>query len=69
MPIRKKPSSGHNSIHVRRVKVGQREILTEGIQRFVFQDLFYYFMTITWPQLFATFAAFFLAFDTLFGFL
>jgi inward rectifier potassium channel len=55
------------SINVRRVKVGQREILTEGIRRVVFQDLFHYFMTITWPQLFATFAAFFLAFDTLFG--
>ena len=69
MPIRKKPSSGKNSINVRRVKVGQREILTEGIQRVVFQDLFHYFMTITWPQLFATFAAFFLGFDTLFGLL
>jgi inward rectifier potassium channel len=67
MPIGKKPPSGHMSINVRRVKVGQREILTEGIRRVVFQDLFHYFMTITWPQLFATFAAFFLAFDTLFG--
>jgi len=56
-------------VNVRRVKVGQREILTEGIQRVVFQDLFHYFMTITWPQLFATFAGFFLGFDTLFGFL
>src|SRR5277367_6157425 len=26
-------------------------------------------MTVTWPQLFATFAGFFLVFDTLFGFL
>jgi inward rectifier potassium channel len=49
--------------------VGQREILTEGIRRVVFQDLFHYFMTITWPQLFATFAAFFLTFDALFGLL
>ena len=47
--------------------MGQREILAEGIRRVVFQDLFHYFMTVTWPQLFATFAAFFLAFDTLFG--
>jgi len=67
MPIRKKRSSSQNPINVRRIRVGQREILTEGIQRVVFQDLFHYFMTITWPQLFATFAAFFLAFDTLFG--
>jgi len=68
MPVRKRPSSGKRPINVQRVTVGQREILTEGIQRVVFQDLFHYFMTITWPQLFATFAGFFLAFDTLFGF-
>jgi inward rectifier potassium channel len=68
MPVRKIPSSGKRPINVQRVTVGQREILTEGIQRVVFQDLFHYFMTITWPQLFATFAGFFLAFDTLFGF-
>jgi inward rectifier potassium channel len=42
--------------------------LTEGIRTAIFQDLFHYFMTVGWPQLFATFAAFFLAFDTLFGF-
>jgi inward rectifier potassium channel len=69
MPIRKKPSPGPNSIKVRRIQVGQREILTEGIRRVVFQDLFHHFMTITWPQLFVTFGAFFLAFDTLFGLL
>ena len=47
--------------------MGQRVILTEGFRRVVFQDLFHHFMTITWPQLFATFAVFFLAFDALFG--
>jgi inward rectifier potassium channel len=67
MSARKKPASGQKPSHARRVKVGQREILTEGFRRVVFQDLFYYFMTITWPQLFATFAGFFLAFDALFG--
>jgi inward rectifier potassium channel len=69
LPAQKKPSSRHHFANVRRIKVGQREILTEGIRRVVFQDLFHYFMTVTWPQLFATFAAFFLVFDTLFGFL
>ena len=67
MPSRKKPHTAQKSTHVRRVKVGQREVLTEGFQRLVFQDLFHFFMTITWPQLFATFAVFFLAFDVLFG--
>jgi inward rectifier potassium channel len=41
--------------------------MTQGINRVIFQDLFHYFMTVSWPQLFATFAAFFLIFDTLFG--
>jgi inward rectifier potassium channel len=66
---RQKPFSGTHHTAVRRVRVGSREILTEGIRRVVLQDLFHYFMTITWPQLFATFAGFFLAFDTLFGLL
>jgi inward rectifier potassium channel len=57
----------HKPTGIRRVKVGKREVLTEGFRRVVFQDLFHYFMTITWPQLFATFAVFFLVFDTLFG--
>jgi len=56
-------------LNVRRVRLGRREIVTEGIGRAVFHDLFHFFMTVTWPQLFATFAGFFLVFDTLFGFL
>jgi inward rectifier potassium channel len=68
MHNRKRPPSSHKPASIRRVKVGRREVLTEGFRRVVFQDLFHYFMTITWPQLFATFAVFFLVFDTLFGF-
>lgn len=59
----------HRPVKVRRVRVGKREIITEGNSRAVFQDLFHYFMTVSWPQLFATFAAFFLVFDTIFGFI
>jgi inward rectifier potassium channel len=54
---------------VRRVNVGQREILTQGLSREVFHDLFHHFMTVSWPRLFGTLAAFFLTFDVLFGFL
>jgi inward rectifier potassium channel len=54
---------------VRRINVGQREILTHGLSREVFHDLFHHFMTVSWPRLFGTLAAFFLAFDVLFGFL
>jgi inward rectifier potassium channel len=55
------------TVGLRRIKVGQREILTQGIAPAVFQDLFHYFMTVTWPQAFGTIAAFFLVFDLLFG--
>jgi inward rectifier potassium channel len=57
----------HRPLNVRRIRIGQREVITEGIGRAVFQDMYHYFMTVGWPQLFGTFAAFFLVFDTLFG--
>jgi inward rectifier potassium channel len=54
---------------IRRVRLGKREIFTEGLAHAVFHDLFHYFMTVSWPRVFGTLAAFFLAFDLLFGFL
>jgi inward rectifier potassium channel len=56
-------------VGVRRLKLGEREILTQGLRPAVFQDLYHFFMTVSWPQLFATIAAFFLGFDVLFGYL
>jgi inward rectifier potassium channel len=61
--------TAHKPIGVRHIKIGAREVATEGIAQPIFQDLYHYFMTVGWPQLFATFAAFFLGFDLLFGFL
>ena len=54
---------------VRVVRLGKREIVREGIATPIFHDLFHHFMTVSWPRLFATLAAFFLVFDLLFGFL
>jgi inward rectifier potassium channel len=54
-------------VGLRRLKLGEREILTQGLRLAVFQDLYHFFMTVSWPQLFAIIAAFFLAFDVLFG--
>jgi inward rectifier potassium channel len=51
------------------IKLGTRKIVTEGIVRPLFHDLFHHFMTVSWPRLFATLAAFFLVFDVLFGLL
>ena len=52
---------------MRRVELGHREIVTQGLRPAVFQDLYHFFMTMSWPQLFAIIAAFFLTFDLLFG--
>ena len=51
------------------VKVGTRQVVTEGMVRPLFHDLFHHFMTVSWPRLFATLATFFLVFDLLFGYL
>ena len=56
-------------IGVRHVRLGAREVITQGIERGVLHDLFHHFMTISWPRLFVTNAAVFLAFDVLFGFI
>ena len=61
--------SAPKPIAPRRIKLGQREIFTEGLSREVWHDLFHHFMTVSWPRLFATLASFFLVFDILFGFL
>src|ERR1700733_7327609 len=51
------------------VDLGPRQIVTEGIASPIFHDLFHHFMTVSWPRLFVTLAAFFLVFDLIFGFL
>jgi inward rectifier potassium channel len=53
----------------RRIRLGAREVITEGLSTEVVQDLYHHFMTVSWPRLFATIAAFFLVFDLLFGWL
>jgi inward rectifier potassium channel len=68
-PTDSRPGHAGRGPAVRRVKVGQREIFTHGLSQAVLHDLFHYCMTVSWPQLFATLAAFFLAFDVLFGLL
>jgi len=62
-------SAAHKPVGRRVFKLGTREVVTEGIVRPLFHDLFHHFMTVSWPRLFATLAAFFLVFDLLFGLL
>src|SRR5271168_3121649 len=77
MSTTKHPSKGrfHRAPAARRpvgrriLQLGTRQVITEGIVRPIFHDLFHHFMTVSWPRLFATLAAFFIGFDLLFGFL
>jgi inward rectifier potassium channel len=50
-----------------RANIAGREVVMRGIGRAVFQDLYHYLMTVSWPQLFGVIAGFFLVFDFLFG--
>ncbi len=61
-------SSERKPVGRRIVRVGARKVITQGIVRPIFHDLFHHFMTVSWPRLFATLAAFFFVFDLLFGF-
>ena len=49
------------------MRVGLRDVISEGIPREIVQDLYHYSMMVSWPRLFATIVAFFLVFDLLFG--
>jgi len=49
--------------------IGRYEFLIQGLSRNVLRDLYHHFMTVSWPRLFLTLAAFFLSFDLLFGLL
>jgi inward rectifier potassium channel len=49
------------------MRVGLRDVISQGIRREIVQDLFHYSMMVSWPRLFATIVAFFLVFDVLFG--
>jgi inward rectifier potassium channel len=57
----------HRSPGRRRIKLGEREVITHGIAPAVLTDLYHYFMMVSWTQMFGTFAAFLLIFDVLFG--
>jgi inward rectifier potassium channel len=47
--------------------LGGREVLTFGLPRRYWHDLYHLFMTISWPRLFLSFAGFFVLFNLLFA--
>jgi inward rectifier potassium channel len=68
-PHSHRPPAAAKPVGRRIVQLGTRRVVTEGIVRPMFHDLFHHFMTVSWPRLFATLAAFFLVFDIFFGLL
>ncbi len=44
-----------------------RNFVTHGLQRVIWQDLYHLFMTVSWPRIFASFAAFFFVFNLVFA--
>jgi inward rectifier potassium channel len=53
--------------NARRVRMTNRTVISYGLRRQVLLDLYHYFMTVSWPVLFGTFAAYFIAFNLLFA--
>jgi len=51
----------------RHLTLAGRQIITRGLPRRIWHDLYHLFMTVTWPVLFATFAGFFLLFNLAFA--
>lgn len=51
----------------RRVKIGDREVLTHGFERRFFSDFYHYSMSATWPAFFAGFAATLLSVNCVFA--
>ncbi len=51
----------------RRRDIAGRIVITRGLARRPWQDLYHLFMTISWPRLFASFAGFFFLFNLIFG--
>jgi inward rectifier potassium channel len=49
--------------------LSNRTIVTHGLERRIWLDLYHYFMTVSWPRLFGTFAGFFFAFNVVFALL
>jgi inward rectifier potassium channel len=61
-----RPSAKHPPAP-RHIRLGARDIFSEGLSNKVLLDLYHHFMTVSWTRLFATIIAFFLVFDLIFG--
>lgn len=53
--------------HLRSLTVSGRRVLTDGLPRRPWHDLYHVFMTVSWPRLFASYAGFFVLFNLAFA--
>ena len=51
----------------RRISTDGRQVLTQGLPRRAWHDLYHLFMTLSWPRLFLSYAGFFVLFNILFA--
>ena len=56
-----------NQKHRRKVNMGGRDVVTYGLRSQIWQDIYYYTMTLSWPVFFAAFVVFFLSLNVLFA--
>ncbi len=56
-----------NRPFIRRSTLNGRQVLTQGLPRRTWRDLYHLFMTLTWPRLFLSYAGFFVLFNLLFA--
>ena len=64
---RKAASTARQSRHSRRLPLSNVEIVTLGLERRLWHDLYHLSMTVTWPRLFAGFGGIFVAFNLVFA--
>jgi len=61
------PARGRRRRSRHRVTIGDRPVVTEGLPRRFWQDLYHLSLTISWPAMFGTLAAIFLTLNLVFG--
>jgi inward rectifier potassium channel len=61
------PTSDRPVRHTRRLSLGTRDVYTHGLPRRFWGDLYHFTMTVSWPGLIASLAAFYVSVNLVFG--
>jgi inward rectifier potassium channel len=61
------PAGHAHRRHTRKLQVSGRTVLTHGMRRRIWRDLYHTFMDVSWPTLFGAFGAVFIAFNLFFA--